>query len=504
MRTPLQLAIDPRQATPLFVQIATSIADQIRLGRLASGDVLPGTRSLARELGVDRDTVLAAYGDLEAQGFVVTVPRAGTVIAELGIPTRGGTRRDPRTQLGFALDRGPPALVTPPAIANPPRGPFVASAAPRSDGLGAIRPIALATGVPDLRLVPGELIARAYRRAMRRHPKVVFGYSTSTLGHERLRAAIASLVRETRGIAATADDVMVTRGSQMALDLVTRAVIRPGEVVAVEELGYQPAWASFERAGAKVVGVPVDAGGMDTAALERVCAKHPVRMIYATPHHQFPTTAILAAGRRMQLLALARRHRIAILEDDYDHEFHYEGRPVLPLASTDTSGNVVYVGTLSKVLAPGLRLGFVIAPRPLIDRLARERYFIDRQGDLALELAIAELIEDDELGRHVRKMRRIYHARRDLLASLLAKTFGDRLAFRIPSGGMALWSEVAPPLDADRWVARGLTHGVAFQPGSSFSLTRRPVAAARFGFAACSEAEIQLAVRRLDKAAKLA
>ena len=500
MKPPLELAIDPRQPAPLFVQIATSIADQIRGGRLASGDVLPGTRSLARELGVDRDTVLAAYGDLEAQGFVVTVPRAGTVVAELGVPARlcdprtslgfangvarAEPRRDPHTSLGFALDRGPPAMVTPPAIAKTPRG-----------------VIALATGVPDLRLVPGELIARAYRRAMRRHPKVAFGYSTSTLGHERLRAAIANLVRETRGIAAVADDVMVTRGSQMALDLVTRAVIRPGEIVAVEELGYQPAWASFERAGAKLVGVPVDAGGMDTAALERVCAKHPVRMIYATPHHQYPTTAILAAGRRMQLLALARRHRIAILEDDYDHEFHYEGRPVLPLASTDTSGNVVYIGTLSKVLAPGLRLGFVIAPRPLIERLARERYFIDRQGDLALELAIAELIEDDELGRHVRKMRRIYHARRDLLASLLAKTFGDRLAFRIPGGGMALWSEVAPPLDVDRWVTRGLAHGVAFQAGSSFSLTRRPIAAARFGFASCTEAEIQLAVRRLDKAA---
>jgi GntR family transcriptional regulator/MocR family aminotransferase len=484
MRQPLQLAIDPRQSAPLFVQIATSIADQIRRGRLASGDVLPGTRSLARELGVDRDTVLAAYGDLEAQGFVVTVPRAGTVVADLEVPARGGGRRDPRSELGFTLDRGPPMLVPPPAISNPPRG-----------------TIALATGVPDLRLVPGELIARAYRRAMRRHPTTVFGYSASTLGHERLRAAIAGMVRETRGIAATAEDVMVTRGSQMALDLVTRAVIRPGEVVVVEELGYQPAWASFERAGAKVVGVPVDAGGMDVAALERVCAKHQVRMIYATPHHQFPTTAILAAGRRMQLLALARRHRIAILEDDYDHEFHYEGRPVLPLASTDTSGNVVYVGTLSKVLAPGLRLGFVIAPRPLLDRLARERYFIDRQGDLALELAIAELIEDDELGRHVRKMRRIYHTRRDLLATLLARTFGDRLAFRIPSGGMALWSEVAPPLDPDRWVARALAQGVAFQAGSSFSLTERPVAAVRFGFAACSEAELQLAVRRLHKAA---
>ncbi|MEJ7598052.1 MAG: PLP-dependent aminotransferase family protein [Kofleriaceae bacterium] len=485
MRRPLQLAVDPRKPGSLFVQIASAIADQIRGGQLAGGDVLPGTRSLARDLGVDRDTVLAAYGDLEAQGFVVSVPRTGTVVAALVSSPQARRTRAPRERgksAGFELDRGPPALC--------------------GEQLPAST-IVLATGVPDLRLVPSELIARAYRRAMRRHPTSLLGYSDTPLGHDRLRTAVAQFVRETRGVPATTEDVMITRGSQMAIDLVGRAIIRPGEVVAVEELGYQPAWASFERAGAKLVGIPVDAGGVDVAALAKICAKHPVRMIYVTPHHQFPTTAVLGAGRRMQLLALAREHRFAILEDDYDHEFHYEGRPVFPLASTDTAGSVVYVGTLSKVLAPGLRLGFVVAPRPLIDRLARERYLVDRQGDLALEVACAELLEDDEVGRHTRKMRRIYQSRRDALATALTRTFGDRLSFRVPSGGMALWSEVMPPLDPDRWVARGLQHGVAFQSGTVFSLSGQRIAAARFGFASCTEAEIQLAVRRLDKAAKL-
>ncbi|MEO8706993.1 MAG: PLP-dependent aminotransferase family protein, partial [Kofleriaceae bacterium] len=206
------------------------------------------------------------------------------------------------------------------------------------------------------------------------------------------------------------------------------------------------------------------------------------------------------AKRRSQLLALARHHGIAILEDDYDHEFHYEGRPVLPLAAMDAGGVVVYIGTLSKVLAPGLRLGFVIAPRPLIDRLARERYFVDRQGDLALELAIAELLEDDELGRHARKMRRIYETRRNVLASALTKTFGDRLAFTIPSGGMALWAEVARSINPDRWAARGLAHGVAFVPGSAFAFDHARIQGARFGYAACNETEITTAVKRLAQA----
>jgi GntR family transcriptional regulator/MocR family aminotransferase len=470
---------DPTLPIALFAQIANAITDHIRGGRLSAGDVLPGSRTLARELGVDRDTVIAAYGDLEAQGFLTTVPRTGTVVADLprGIGAPHGLAR----QVGFALDPGPPALHARP---EPPNA------------------IILAAGVPDLRLVPSELIARAYRRAMRRHATAALGYSPATAGHPRLRTAIAHLVRDARGIAATADDVMITRGSQMALDLTARAIVRPGDVVCVEALGYRPSWAALERAGARLVGVPVDSGGIDVAALARLCTRTPIRLLYVTPHHQYPTTAVLTAGRRARLLALAHRHRFAILEDDYDHEFHYDGRPVLPLASADPHGVVVYIGTLSKILAPGLRLGFVVAPHPLIDRLARERYLVDRQGDHALELAIAELIEDDELGRHTRKMRRIYHARRDALVTALRGQLGDRLAFHVPTGGIALWAETAPGLDPDRWCRRAFDHGVVFQPGSAFSLAGKRIAAVRFGYGACTEAEIRIAVRRLAQCAR--
>lgn len=489
-RTTLHLrAPDPDKPVALFAQIANSIADHIRGGRLASGDVLPGSRALARDLGVDRDTVIAAYTDLEAQGFISTVPRTGTVVADLprevtprSMPLPSVTaRRGFARQVGFALDAGPPALGARP---EPPDA------------------LVLAAGVPDLRLVPGALIARAYRRAMQRYPRAALGYSPEVSGHPRLRGALARLVRDARGIAASADDIMITRGSQMALDLATRAIVRPGDVACVEALGYRPSWAALERAGARLVGVPVDAGGIDVAALARICARTAVRLLYVTPHHQYPTTAVLAAGRRVQLLALARKHRFAILEDDYDHEFHYEGRPVLPLASTDPDGVVVYIGTLAKILAPGLRLGFVVAPRPLIERLARERYLVDRQGDHALEIAIAELIEDDELGRHTRKMRRIYLARRDALADALHEHLGDRVSFHTPTGGMALWADFTPSLDVDRWCKRAFDRGVIFQPGSMFCLAPRRLAAARFGYGASTEAEIRLAVRRLAQCAQ--
>ena len=471
--------LDPRAPVALFAQIANAIADHIRAGRLARGDVLPGSRSLARELGVDRDTVIAAYTDLEAQGFIVTRPRAGTVVADL---PHARPRAAPRVrrgfarQLGFTLDAGPPSLMTPPAPKNA---------------------IMLSAGVPDPRLVPSELIARAYRRAMRRHPEIALGYTSTPHGHVRLRTALAELLREARGIAASADDVMVTRGSQMALDLIARAIVRPGDTVCVETLGYRPSWGALERAGGKLIGIPVDAGGIDVDALAKICERTAVRLVYVTPHHQYPTTAVLTAGRRVQLLALARKHRFAILEDDYDHEFHYDGRPVLPLASRDGDGVVVYIGTLSKILAPGLRLGFVVAPRPLIERLTRERFLVDRQGDPALELAIAELIEDDELGRHTRKMRRIYHGRRDALVHALRDQLGDRVSFHVPTGGIALWAEMPAGFDVDRWHKRAAERGVVFQPGSAFCLTPDRLPAARFGYGASTEAELRLAVKRL-------
>jgi GntR family transcriptional regulator/MocR family aminotransferase len=190
---------------------------------------------------------------------------------------------------------------------------------------------------------------------------------------------------------------------------------------------------------------------------------------------------VLSAARRIALLDLARRQRLAILEDDYDHEFHFEGHPVMPLASADAAGVVIYVGTFSKILAPGLRLGFMVAPRPLLDRLARLREVVDRQGDTSTESAVAELIEDGELQRHARRMRRIYQARRDAFVAALRRRLGDALTFRVPPGGMSLWARAAAAIDVDRWCETGAARGVGFVPGSAYVLPEDQQALARWG-----------------------
>jgi GntR family transcriptional regulator/MocR family aminotransferase len=304
-----------------------------------------------------------------------------------------------------------------------------------------------------VRLVPADLIGRSYRRAIRASGPALLSYNDPA-GLPRLRQQLAIMLATTRGLVVNPESIMVTRGSQMALALLARALVRPGDTVAVEQPGYRPAWEAFRLAGAEILPVHVDEHGLDLSALARRIERRPVRAVYVTPHHQFPTTVTLAGPRRLRLLDLAARARFAVIEDDYDHEFHYDGKPVLPLASHDRAGVVAYVGTMSKVLAPGLRLGFIAAPPNLIEQLVAYRSFVDRQGDHVLESAIADLLEDGLIQRHARKMRRLYRARLEALATALGRHLGTFLTFRKPSGGTAIWVRVRSAPSHDQMDAR--------------------------------------------------
>jgi GntR family transcriptional regulator/MocR family aminotransferase len=227
---------------------------------------------------------------------------------------------------------------------------------------------------------------------------------------------------------------------------------------------------------------------------------HPIRAVYLTPHHQFPTTVTMGAARRLRLLELARRHRLAVIEDDYDNEFHFEGRPVLPLAGDDPGGSVIYLGTLSKILAPGLRLGFIAGPRPLVEALAARRSATDGQGDHILQRAAADLLDSGLLQRHARKMRRVYLARRGALAAALERHLGSVVSFELPPGGMSLWLQVDPAVDLEAWADRAQRLGVDLYTGRRFDFHRQARANLRLGFSSLNEGELEEAVRRLARA----
>lgn len=479
------LELDPRAPEPLFRQISRAIAGRIQSGALKPGTTLPGSRTLAAALAVHRNTVLAAYAELLAEGWAETSPARGTFVSR-SLPVVRPKRFTARPALREAVPR---------------RTGFDLRHRPEHRPTMPVAPgtLLMTGGVPDVRLLPIAELAQAYRHALRRDAPAALGY-VSPWGHMRLREALAAQLSATRALAARPEDVLVTRGSQMALDLAARALLQPGDIVAVENPGYRYAWEVFRQHGAKVVPIPVDEGGLDVEALEALARRTPIRAVYTTPHHQYPTTVTLTAGRRIALLDLAARLRFAIVEDDYDHEFHYDGRPVLPLASADREGNVVYVGTLAKILAPGLRLGYLVAPPPLLERIAAQREHVDRCGDHVLESAVAQLLESGVVQRHVRRARRIYHARRDFLVRELRTELPDVLDFAVPGGGLALWAKVGRGVDIAAWVAGALERGVLIHGAGRYSFDGNAGRYVRLGFAALDETELRQAVRRLKEA----
>jgi GntR family transcriptional regulator/MocR family aminotransferase len=475
-----ELALSPADSDqPVFLQIARAVIDDVKRGRLKPGASLPGSRTLADSLGVHRNTVLAAYDELAAEGWIVRERARGTFVSA-DLPDKPAQKFAPPAHLSARVGFDLPPLGESYALGITPKG-----------------QISLAGGMPDMRLAPALALARAYRRALRGvQARALLDYGDPQ-GHSRLRAALADMLSSLRGVPAQPAQIVITRGSQMAVYLAAHALLRPGDAVAVEGLGYRPAWEAFRRAGARLLPVPVDSEGLDVDALAALCDREKIRAVYVTPHHQYPTTVTLHAARRLKLLELARARRILILEDDYDHEFHYDGRPILPLASADGAGVVVYVGTLSKILAPGLRTGYLVAPAPVIERVVALRTVIDRQGDQALEHALAALVEDGEVQRHARRARRVYLARRDKLMDLLRKEL-PQLTFEAPTGGIAIWAR-AEGVDVDAWAERCGQAGVVVHAGRRFSFDGRSRPFLRLGFAASDERELAEGVRRMRK-----
>ena len=479
-RWELTVALDPARREPLFLQLASAVAEEIRCGRLHAGEALPGSRELAGHLGVNRNTVVAGYEELAAEGLVTTRVGGGTFVAATAGVVAAASRsaaavRSPTYALAGTLA---PRLAT--SVAAP----------------GAL---SLGIGAADARLFPGRALARAFRRAISARHRHTLG-NGDPCGHARLRDQLATMLVRSRGLAVTPENLMVTRSIEQAIDLVARTLIAPGDVVAVEQYGYPPAWNVLRLAGATLVPVPLDHQGLDVDVLLRVMQQQPIRAVFLTPHHQFPTTVVMSAARRRHLAQLALQYRFAIIEDDYDHEFHYTGKPLVPIAAGSGAANVIYLGSLANLLAPGICTGFVTAPAPVFAHLAALRASSDARCDAALECAIAELFEDGELLRHVRRTRRVYATRRDALAAALQRHLGSAVSFRLAEGGMALWVRADDAIDVPAWQRAGEREGILFQSAACYDFDAREPHCMRLNFGCLDETELGEATRRMARA----
>ncbi|MBN7797621.1 PLP-dependent aminotransferase family protein [Parahaliea mediterranea] len=459
-------------------KLVNQLTLDIQSGRLAPGDWMPGSRTLAQQLDLNRKTVQAVYEELEAQGWLVSQPRRGTFVADV-LPERDFPGDSDRlARAGQAMRPASPLVAS--LYSN------ILSASDQSPGAN--------DGTPDVRLIPYELLSRAYRRALIRSIKQQhLGYGDPR-GTVELRQSIQKMLVMDRFMRVADNEICIVRGSQMGIFLASRVLDPRQGAIVLEELSYPPALAAFEANGFRVVRCKLDSQGLDTNALQGILKRHKVAAVFTTAHHQYPTTVTMAMERRLMLLKLSREYGFAVLEDDYDHEFHYESRPIPPLASLPGSENVIHIGSLSKVFAPGLRLGYLVAGSQFIDRIAQEILLIDRQGSAVGELAVAGLMESGEVKKHIRRVRKLYRARRDFAAETFRRVFNDRVEFELPAGGMALWVNVGEGMG--RRQLEALQHG-DFNHGSQFGSGRSGQGHIRFGFGALTEAETSAAVEQL-------
>jgi GntR family transcriptional regulator / MocR family aminotransferase len=452
-------------------RIYRQLADAILDGRLRSAEQLPPTRGLADSLGVSRGTVSAAYDRLSADGLTTARTGAGTFAADV-MPAPRKHRRPVRSLSARPAWDALPDPPTPPAQA-------------RYD---------FSAGVPDASLFPWQAWRRHLADAARRTTRANVGYGDPA-GLERLRAAIARHIGLSRAVRAGPDDVLVTSGAQQALTLTAQVVLKPGDVVAVEEPGYPLARNVFAAHGARVVGVRVDDEGLRVSDLPSATA-----LVYTTPSHQFPLGMAMSPRRRADLLGWAAQHRAAVVEDDYDSEFRYGQRSLDSLHSLDHDDRVIYVGTFSKSLLPGLRVGYAVAPASLRSALRKAKWLSDWHGDLITQHALAGLMDSGVYATHLRRSQRLYAARHAQLTGLLSRDFATTLEVVPSAAGLHVAAHLA---SASRRSARRIAQdaqaaSIRVSTIDDFYLGAPTRPGLVIGFGALPDEQIRAAMRALS------
>lgn len=438
----------------IFLQLSTQITSLIKQGTLPVGQRVPSTRNLSLLLGIHRKTVIRAYDELLAQGWLESHVGNGTFVAknlpEIR-PRKIGDKREVVQQ---------PGLVAGFNIADMPH---------------LNRPVTLSKlkyhlddGFPDTRLAPMQDLARAYRT------QLLMGNAYDRLGYSHpdgalwLREELSSYLNQTRGLKTSAENILVVRGSVMGIYLASTALLNAGDTVVLGAPGWAGASTNFVQAGVKLCKIPVDHHGLCVEELKRICQSQKVRMVYVTSHHHYPTTVSLSADRRMELLKLAGQHGFIVFEDDYDYDFHYENKPLLPLASADEQGMVLYCGSFTKIISPAFRIGYLVGPKNVIAHLSRLRRFVDRQGDTMLENAMAELLQNGIIQRHVRKSLRIYRERRNTFCALMKDQLGQYTDFQAPEGGLSVWTRFDKNINLTDLAKKASLEDLYISDGSAF------------------------------------
>jgi GntR family transcriptional regulator/MocR family aminotransferase len=488
--TLLTIPLDPAAPAPLFRQLYDGLRQAILGGRLPPGTRLPATRGLARDLGVSRNTVLNAYEQLLTEGYLEGKVGSGTFVPQtlpeellqVRGPSNGGPA--PGARRGRSLSR---------------RGEHLAAtrvSVPRSQG----PPRPFRSGLASLADFPWDAWQRLVARRWRRPTADLLVYGDPA-GYLPLREAIAAHVGAARAVRCDAGQVVVVGGAQQALDLAARVLLDPGEVAWVEDPCYAGARGALRGAGLRLVPVPVDADGLDVAEGVRRCPD--ARLVYATPSHQFPLGVTMSLARRLALLDWARRADAWVIEDDYDSEFRYAGRPLAALQGLDQDGRVIYVGTFSKSLFPSLRLGYLVVPPDLAAAFTAARAVTDRHAPTLVQAVVADFLAEGHFVRHVRRMRTLYAQRQEALVRAAGRELGGLLEVRPCETGLHLLGWLPDGADDQRLGERAAAAGLETAALSAFRLEAAGRGALLLGYAAFEARQLHDGVRRLAGALRV-
>ena len=457
-----EVQLDQHADKAVYLQIADAMIKDIQSGRLKAGDALPGSRNLAQLLKVNRNTVVEALNVLIMEGWLISKERQGTFVAD-NIPKLTPARKN-KQSTSMAVDQVEKSFH-----------------------------LQFDDGHPNAKIAPVAELARAYRQIFGLKTKwQLMSYDGNALGDVAFRREIAQMLNHQRGMQVQEENLCVTRGSQMAMYLAAQCLLEDGDEVMVENPGYKPAWRAFEHAGAKLLPVGVDKDGL---VIDEVVAylksRKRIKAIYVTPHHQYPTTVTLNLKRRLELIRLSNEYGFSIIEDDYDNEFHFGYRPVLPLSSFPEIKNYVYIGTMSKVVSPVLRVGYLTSSDGgLIEKVGRLRKIIDVNGDSIMEQAVLQLIKDGAIKRHIKKATSYYKAKRDFTAVLLDKHLKGKVIYTIPDGGLAFWIVMKTPIDWIGFSQKMLQKGIKITSPDAYGLDSS-ANGLRLGYGALNEEELE-------------
>jgi GntR family transcriptional regulator/MocR family aminotransferase len=484
----MRIPLDRQSRVPLYQQIEAHLRASILSGSLAPDTRLPAARQLAGDLGVNRITVDAAYAELQADGLILSRIGSGTFVAQPDLPPTL-PQRDPNLPWPFwqqdVVARSGIVRTTPDEMLQAARAPH---------------PISFAGGIGDSHLFPVQDLRKVIQGVMRRDGIAALEYGERS-GYAPLRSTIAHVLAS-QGLSVLPENVLITAGSQQALALVTQLVLKPGDVVLLESPTYSGALDLFRAFGLRIVGAPMDEHGLQVEALERTLQQHHPKLIYTIPNFQNPTGACLSNQRRRQLVALAARYNIPIVEDDFVGDLRYEGRAQPALKSLDPGGSVIYVSTFSKMLMPGLRVGFLVAQGPIYDSLVNYK----RANDLAtcnlMQRTLEAYVTVGRYQAYLRRSCQIYRKRRDAMLQVIDHYLPGARADP-PQGGLFIWLRLPDGLSSEKLLPLACEGGVAFEPGSSFFPDGSEGGdCMRLNFATHPPEEIAEGVKRLGKAIK--